>query len=56
MARLETLAKALGKDVVASDLGQGLQLPPGVRSEDLGEHELKGLPAPVRVMSLTRQT
>jgi adenylate cyclase len=52
VARLETLAKALGKDVVASDLGRGLRLPPGVRSEDLGEHELKGLPTPVRVMSL----
>ena len=52
LARLEALAKALGKDVVASDLGNGFVLPPGIRSEDLGEHELKGLPAPVRIVSL----
>ena len=52
LARLEALAKALGKDVVASDLGDGFVLPPGIRSEYLGEHDLKGLPAPVRIVSL----
>jgi adenylate cyclase len=53
LARLEALAKALGKDVVASEPGDRLALPPGIQSEDLGEHELKGLPTPVRIVSLT---
>jgi class 3 adenylate cyclase len=53
LARLEALAKALGKDVVASEPGHRLALPPGIQSEDLGEHELKGLPVPVRIVSLT---
>jgi adenylate cyclase len=53
LARLEALAKALGKDVVASEPGHRLTLPPGIRSEDLGEHALKGLLAPVRIVSLT---
>jgi adenylate cyclase len=52
LARLEGLAKTLQKDVIASDLGNGLMLPLGIRSEDLGEHELKGLPAPLRIISL----
>ena len=54
LARLEGLAKALGKDVISSDLGHGLALPSGIRSTNLGEHELKGLPAPVRVVALDR--
>jgi len=53
LARLEALAKALGKDVVASEPGHRLVLPPGIQSEELGEHELKGLPVPVRIVSLT---
>lgn len=53
LARLEALARALGKDVVASEPRHRLALPPGIQSEDLGEHELKGLPTPVRIVSLT---
>ena len=55
LARLEVLAKGLDKDVVASEPGHRLALPPGIQSEELGEHELKGLPASVRIVSLTRQ-
>lgn len=54
LARLEGLAKAMGKDVISSDLSHGLEPPHGVRCTDLGKHELKGLPAPVRVVSLDR--
>ena len=52
VARLEGLAKALDKDVVATDPRLGLHLPAGVQSENLGLHELKGLPVPVRIVSL----
>ncbi len=53
VARLETLAKALGKDAIVTDTGQGFSLPVGVRSEDLGRHELKGLDTPAHVFALT---
>lgn len=53
VARLEGLAKALDKDVVASCSGGGLRLPVGVQSHDLGEHRLKGLPAPLHVVALS---
>ena len=52
VARLESLAKALDKDVVATFKGPGLRLPMGVQPEELGTYELKGLPAAVRVLSL----
>jgi len=55
LARLEALARGLEKDVVASEPGHRLALPPGIQSEELGEHELKGLPVPVRIVSLARQ-
>jgi adenylate cyclase len=54
LARLEGLAKALDKDIISSDSDHGLALPSGIRSTNLGEHELKGLPVLVRVVSLDR--
>jgi class 3 adenylate cyclase len=53
VARLEALAKVLEQDVVASNPGRGLTLPPGIRSHDLGSHDLKGLSAPVHVVALS---
>src|SRR6185312_15901704 len=53
VARLEALAKARGKDAIVTDTGQGFSLPAGVRSEDLGRHELKGLDTPAHVFALT---
>jgi adenylate cyclase len=52
IARLEALAKDLGKDAIITDTGQGAGLPAGIRSEDLGRHALKGLDTPVHVLSL----
>jgi adenylate cyclase len=52
IARLEELAKALDKDIVATDSGSGLRLPMRVEAQDHGRFELKGLAVPVRVVSL----
>lgn len=42
-ARIETLCKALGRDVlISSDLASMMALPDAIAAENLGEHSLKG--------------
>jgi adenylate cyclase len=54
-ARLETLSKTLGKDVlISSELIGRLVLPADIRAEDLGEHSVKGRDQPVGVLALER--
>jgi adenylate cyclase len=54
-SRLETLAKSLGADFVASaDMVRRIAFPPDVEIVDRGEHALHGLAHPLHVWSLTR--
>ena len=54
VARIEALAKVLGRDILVSQAArERIELPEGVAAHDEGPHPLKGVAEPVRLFSLT---